>query len=211
MNIIQILPGITDVIIAYILGSIPTAYLMGRIRKGVDIRTIGSRNMGTMNVMYQVGFWEGMLVLAIVIGKGALGVYIAQLLTGNSMVLSLICGVVVVLGHAFPVFLKFRGGKGGATCIGVLARLLPLATLIYLGVFLLLFALTKFATLSYAIAFIIFPLVAWLYYHDTVLIVYSIAILVIPGLLYIPRIKEMYSKGGSWRRVLLRKNIKDRL
>jgi len=211
MNIIQILPGITDVIIAYILGSIPTAYLMGRIRKGVDIRTIGSRNMGTMNVMYQVGFWEGMLVLAIDIGKGALAVYISQLLTGNSMVLSLICGVVVVLGHAFPVFLKFRGGKGGATCIGVLARLLPLATLIYLGVFLLLFALTKFATLSYAIAFIIFPLVAWLYYHDTVLIVYSIAILVIPGLLYIPRIKEMYSKGGSWRRVLLRKNIKDRL
>jgi len=211
MNIIQILPGITDVIIAYILGSIPTAYLMGRIRKGVDIRTIGSRNMGTMNVMYQVGFWEGMLVLAIDIGKGALAVYISQLLTGNNMVLSLICGVVVVLGHAFPVFLKFRGGKGGATCIGVLARLLPLATLIYLGVFLLLFALTKFATLSYAIAFIIFPLVAWLYYHDTVLIVYSIAILVIPGLLYIPRIKEMYSKGGSWRRVLLRKNIKDRL
>jgi len=211
MDILQSLQGITAVIIAYILGSIPTAYLMGRIRKGVDIRTIGSHNMGTMNVMYQVGFWEGMLVLAIDIGKGALAVYISQLLTGNNMVLSLICGIVVVLGHAFPVFLKFRGGKGGATCIGVLVRLLPLATLIYLGVFLLLFALTKFATLSYAIAFIIFPLVAWLYYHDTVLIVYSVAILVIPGLLYIPRIKEMYSKGGSWRRVLLRKNIKDRL
>ena len=157
MNMTQLLPGIAAIVIAYLLGSFPAAYLMGKIRKGVDIRQIGSHNMGTMNTIYQVGFWPGILVLAIDIGKGALAVYISQLLTGNNIVFSLICGAVVVLGHAFPVFLKFKGGKGGATCIGVLARLLPLGTLIYLGVFLLLLAITRFATLSYAISFIVFP------------------------------------------------------
>jgi len=211
MNMTQILPGIAAILIAYLLGSIPTAYLMGKIRKDVDIRQIGSHNMGTMNVMYQVGFWEGLLVLAIDICKGVLAVYVAQILTGFDVVFSLICGAVVVLGHAFPVFLKFHGGKGGATCIGVLIRLLPLATLIYLGIFLILLAITRFATLSYAISFIVFPLVAWLYYHDPVLIIYSVAILIIPGLLYIPRIKEMYARGGTWKRVFMRKNLKDRL
>ena len=211
MNMTQLAPGIAAILIAYLLGSIPTAYLMGKTKRGIDIRQVGSHNMGTMNVMYQVGFWEGLLVLAIDIGKGALAVYISQLLTGNHIVFSLICGAVVVLGHAFPVFLKFHGGKGGATCIGVLVRLIPLATLIYLGVFLILLAVTRFATLSYAISFIVFPLVAWLYYHDPILIIYSVAILIIPGFLYIPRIKEMYAKGGTWKRVFMRKSIKDRL
>jgi glycerol-3-phosphate acyltransferase PlsY len=199
------------VVISYLIGSIPTAYIMGRLRKGIDIRQVGSRNMGTMNIMYQVGFWEGILVLAIDIGKGALAVYIAQLLAGYSSPVCLLCGIVVVIGHAFPVFLKFRGGKGGATCIGVLVRLIPFASLLYLGAFLVLLAITRFATLSYSIAFIVFPLVAWLYYNDMTLIIYSIAILIIPGLLYIPRIKEMYAKGGNWKRVFVRKNLKDRL
>ena len=205
-----VLPAIT-LVMSYLLGSIPTAFIMGKLRKGIDIRQVGSHNMGTMNVMYHIGFWEGLLVLVIDIGKGALAVYISQLLLGHDTPWRFAAGAVVVLGHAFPVFLKFRGGKGGATCIGVLVRLIPFASLIYLAVFLIFFAITKYATLSYAIAFVVFPLVAWLYYDSTILIVYSIAILIIPGLLYIPRIKEMYQKGGSWKRVFVRKGVKDRL
>jgi glycerol-3-phosphate acyltransferase PlsY len=210
MSVESILLPIAAFICSYLLGSIPAAYLVARIRKGVDIRTVGSRNMGTMNVMYQVGFAYGLLVLVIDIGKGALAVLIAQWL-GLPQIIQLFAGAIVVLGHVFPVFLKFRGGKGGATCIGVLAALIPWAALAYLVLFLILLRLTRFATLSYGLTFICFPIIAAFVYHDTTLVIYSLLILLIPGLLYIPRIKEMYAKGGSWRRVLLRSNLKDRL
>jgi glycerol-3-phosphate acyltransferase PlsY len=211
----DILIIILVLIAGYIIGSLPTAFLMARFRKGVDIRDIGSRNMGAMNVFYKIGFAEGITVLIVDMGKGALAVAIAYLLRSQfefPLLIQLLTGVAVILGHAFPVFLKFRGGKGGATCIGVLAFLIPWACPFYLGIFLLLLAITRFPTLSYGIAFITFPLVAWLVYHSTPLIIFSVVILLVPLLMYIPRLKEMYSNaGGSWQRVFMRRNLKDRL
>jgi glycerol-3-phosphate acyltransferase PlsY len=211
----DILIIILVLIAGYIIGSLPTAFLMARFRKGVDIRDIGSRNMGAMNVFYKIGFAEGITVLIVDMGKGALAVAIAYLLRSQfefPLLIQLLTGVAVILGHAFPVFLKFRGGKGGATCIGVLAFLIPWACPFYLGIFLLLLAITRFPTLSYGIAFITFPLVAWLVYHSTPLIIFSVVILLVPLLMYIPRLKEMYSNaGGSWQRVFMRRSLKDRL
>ena len=207
-----------SLIIAYILGSLPSAYLVGRFRKGVDIRTVGSRNMGAMNTFYRVGFWYGMIVLILDIGKGAAAVAIAGVLTGLGnpsefllLLTQLLAGGVVVIGHAYPVFLKFKGGKGGATCIGVLACLMPWGAPLYLGLFLLMLLITRFPTLSYAVAFFCFPFLGWLIYHNGALVIYSVAILLIPGLLYIPRIREMRSKSGSWKHLFLRRNLKDRL
>lgn len=207
-----------SLVIAYLLGSIPSAYMVGRFRKGVDIRKVGSRNMGAMNTFYRVGFWYGILVLVLDIGKGAAAVAIAGALMRLAvptdfllLLIQLIAGVVVVLGHAYPVFLKFKGGKGGATCIGVLACLMPWGAPVYLGLFLLLLVITRFPTLSYAVAFLCFPFLGWLVYHSGALIIYSVAILLIPGLLYIPRIKEMRSKSGGWKHLFLRRNLKDRL
>ena len=105
---------------AYLLGSIPTAYIIGKFRKGTDIREVGSKNMGAMNVIYNVGFWWGALVLAIDIGKGVIAMFIAKVLNIPELAYYA-TGVVVILGHNFPVFLKFRGGKGGATAVGVLS------------------------------------------------------------------------------------------
>ena len=207
-----------SLIIAYLLGSFPSAYIIGRFRKGVDIRTVGSRNMGAMNTFYRVGFWYGILVLVLDIGKGAAAVAIAGALMrlGNPtdfllLLIQLIAGVIVVLGHAFPVFLKFKGGKGGATCIGVLVCLMPWGVPAYLGLFLLMLLITRFPTLSYAVAFLCFPFLGWLVYHSGALVIFSVAILLIPGLLYIPRIKEMRSKSGSWKHLFFRRNLKDRL
>ncbi|MFC1915508.1 glycerol-3-phosphate acyltransferase [Chloroflexota bacterium] len=101
----QILFIIIAIICAYLIGSFPSGYIMGRLRKGIDIRDVGSRSMGAMNVFYKVGFAEGLLVLAIDIGKGAAAVAIARWL-GVPMVAQLCAGAAAVIGHAFPVFLK---------------------------------------------------------------------------------------------------------
>ncbi|HET6477624.1 MAG TPA: glycerol-3-phosphate acyltransferase [Dehalococcoidales bacterium] len=201
---------IVAIVCAYVIGSIPSAYIMGRLRKGVDIRQIGSRSMGAMNVFYQIGFVEGLTVLAVDIGKGMAVVALARWL-GVPLYAQLLAAAAVVVGHAYTVFLKFRGGRGGATCIGILVYLMPWGLPLYAAIFGLSLLLTRYPTLSYSLAFLCFPFVAWLKYHSVEFIVFSIGILLIPGIKYIPRIKEMRSSGGSWRHVLLRRNLKDRL
>lgn len=206
-----------SIIISYLLGSIPSAYLAGKIGRNVDIRNVGSRNMGAMNTFYSIGLWAGLAVLTIDIGKGTLAIYITELIFGidnqPTTLMQYISGIVVVLGHNFPVWLKFRGGKGGATCIGVLARLIPWGCPYYLAVFLILLTVTKFPTLSYSIAFITFPIAAVFYYPESLpwLPIYSVLILLLPGALYIPRLKEIYQKSGGIKRMFKRSSLKERI
>ncbi len=194
---------------AYLLGSIPSAYLIGRIRKGIDIRKVGSHNMGAMNTFYNVGFFSGLLVLVMDIGKGAAAVALARWL-GVSFEMELVAGVFAVIGHNLPVWLKFHGGKGGAPLIGVFFFLMPWGIPIgfgFLGVFM---ALTRFPTLSYGLALLCYPFVAWLIYHNGSYVLFTCLTLLIPYLRYIPRVIEMRRKGGSWKHVVLRHNLKDR-
>ena len=197
-------------ICAYLIGSFPSAYLMARLRRGIDIRGVGSKNVGAMNVFYKVGFAEGLLVLAMDIGKGAAAVALARWL-GVPVIAELFAGIAAVIGHSFPVWLKFRGGKGGATIIGILIFLMPWGIPFYAAIFGLTLLVTRFPTFSYSVAFLCFPFVAWLIYHSGALVAFSLGILLLPMIKYIPRIKEMHSTGGSWRHVLLRRNLKDRL
>ena len=197
-------------ICAYLIGSFPSAYIAGRLGKGIDIRQVGTRNMGAMNVFYQIGFIAGLLVLTVDIGKGAAAVALAHWL-GVPMIAELLAGAVVVIGHSFPVWLKFRGGRGGATCIGVLIFLMPWGIPFYLVIFGVGLLLTRYPTLSYSVAFLCFPFIAWLIYHSGALVAFSIGILLLPVIKYIPRIKEMRTTAGSWRHVFLRRNLKDRL
>ena len=198
------------IIIAYLLGSIPSAYIIGRMRKGTDIRETGTRNMGAMNVFYTVGFWWGLLVLITDVGKGAAAMGIAMAL-GVSELVQFIVGATAVLGHAFPVFLRFRGGKGGATCIGVLSVLMPWGFPISFGVFCVILLITRFPTLSYSVSLLTFPSVGWLIYERWVLVVYSVVLLLFPLIRYIPRIKEIRDKAGNWGRFFRRKSLGDRL
>ncbi|MCX5992683.1 MAG: glycerol-3-phosphate acyltransferase [Chloroflexi bacterium] len=229
-----VLAFVISAIISYLLGCIPSAYMVGRAFKGVDIRQIGSHNMGAMNTFYTIGFWPGMLVLAIDVSKGMLALTLSYLtamfllVPANLVVpVEMVSGVFVIAGHNFPVFLKFKGGKGGATAIGILAFLLawvnwvdigsvklplPLGDLIYLGLFLLLMLITRWPTGSYAISFIAFWLIAWFVYQDTGLFIYAIFITAVPVLMYIPRIKEIWAKSGkNLIRGIFRRNLKDRL
>ncbi|AKG53676.1 acyl-phosphate:glycerol-3-phosphate O-acyltransferase PlsY [Dehalogenimonas sp. WBC-2] len=205
----QTLAIILALLAAYIVGSFPLAYLIGRWIKGFDIRKVGSHNMGTMNTFYQVGFWPGMLVLAADIGKGALAVAIARALETPQLV-ELAAGLVAVLGHVFPVWLKFKGGKGGATCIGILAFLMPWGIPFYVAAFGIFLLITRFPTLSYSVAFVSFGFIAWLVYHSPLYIIYTVVLLLIPGLQYIMRAKQIGERSTSFRDAVFRKSIRDR-
>jgi glycerol-3-phosphate acyltransferase PlsY len=100
-----------SLVLGYLIGSFPSAYVVARLRKGIDIRQVGSRNMGAMNVFYSVGFGYGILVLALDIGKGAAAVAIARAM-GTPDLIQLLAGLAAVVGHNFPVFLNFKGGRG---------------------------------------------------------------------------------------------------
>jgi glycerol-3-phosphate acyltransferase PlsY len=199
------------VVCAYFIGSLPFAYIVTKYRKGIDIRTVGSHNLGAMNVFYTVGFWWGLVVLLLDIAKGAAPVALARLI-GAPRLGEFAAGMAAVLGHSYPIFLNFKGGKGGATSIGVLSFLMPWGLAIGLAVFGLFLLITHFPTLSYTIGLATFLFSAWFIYHSWQFLVFTCVLLLIPAIRYIPRVKEMYAKsGGKISRLLYRKNLKDRL
>jgi len=216
---------ISDIIIAivigYLLGSIPSAYLAGRLRKGVDIREVGSKNMGAMNVFYQVGPMEAVLVTLADLGKGVGAILLVRWVSGDLLISSFdfltgLAGTAAIMGHIFPIFLKFRGGKGAATAIGVLIFLMPWAVPFLFIVFAIALFVTRNPTFSYSLLLIVFPFVAGFIYVDRygeplALVFYSIGLGVFLGLQYIPRLKEMHDKtGGNWRKVIKRRSLKER-
>jgi glycerol-3-phosphate acyltransferase PlsY len=216
---------ISDIVIAivigYFLGSIPSAYLAGRLRKGIDIREVGSKNMGAMNVFYQVGRMEAVLVTLVDLGKGIGAILLMRWLLDiplNSTFdfLTGLTAVAAIIGHIFPVFLKFRGGKGAATAIGALIFLMPWAVPFLFIVFAITLLITRNPTFSYSLLLIVFPFVAGFIYVDhygepLALVFFSIGLGVFLGLQYIPRLKEMHCKtGGDWRKVIRRRSLKER-
>lgn len=202
---------VITIISAYLLGSIPSAYLAGRLKKGIDIRQVGSKNMGALNVYYEVGLKEAIVVLLVDVGKGIGAILLARWLE-VSLTGQLLAGLTAVIGHTFPVFLKFRGGKGGATTLAILLFVMPKAIPFFIVTALIALITTRNFTFCYGVAFIIFPFVAWQIYHSQPLIFFSIGLPLLVGVNYMPRFKEMYMKtGGSWHKVVKRSSTKERL
>jgi glycerol-3-phosphate acyltransferase PlsY len=200
------------IICGYLIGSIPSAYIAGRLRKGIDIRTVGSKNMGAMNVYYEVGLIPAVFVLLADVSKGIAAILIARYLLDVPLLFELLTGFAAVIGHTFPIFLKFRGGKGGATTFAILLFLMPKAIPFWFVTCLVALLTTHNFTFCYSIAFICFPLVAWLVYHSSPLVYFSIGLPIFVGINYIPRFKEMHTKTeGSWRKVINRGSLKERL
>ena len=169
----MILNTVVAIIIGYLLGSIPSAYIAGRLKKGVDIRKVGGGNMGALNVIREIGWHAGSLVLFADIGKGILAVLIAKWLN-LSLPWVLVAGFAAVVGHNWPIFLKFRGGKGGATLMGVLLALVPLEFLSAFGITAIVVIITSNPALGMAIGVIFVPLFAWWYNGSGTLIGYTI-------------------------------------
>jgi acyl phosphate:glycerol-3-phosphate acyltransferase len=159
------------VLAAYLLGSIPTGYLVARAR-GVDIRSVGSGNIGATNVFRILGTTAGILVLLADAAKGWLAVwFVAKVFAGWEHVAAdstallwfkLGAGVAAILGHNYTCWLRFKGGKGIATSAGVLVGLVPLALLVVLGVWIVVFALSRYVSLASICAAAALPFVTWL-------------------------------------------------
>ncbi len=197
----DMLLGILSIIIGYLLGSIPTAYIVARMRKGVDIRNVGSRNMGGANVMREIGTPEGIFVGLIDIAKGAVAILIAQTLNISELWV-FGAGFAALVGHNFPVFAGFRGGKGSATVIGIFLVLAPLSMLVTLVIVAIPFFTTrKFsAAILIGIAlvvvgFALLPLFIWLFEGSLMLVRYVLAIGIFMLFRNLSGIKQVLAKG----------------
>jgi len=164
-----------SVVIGYLLGSIPSAYIAARLKKGMDIRQIGGGNMGALNVMREVSAVTGYLVFAADVAKGALAVAVGKWL-GIPQVWVLVTGFAAIAGHNWPVFLRFRGGRGGAAAMGVFLVLVPREFGLSFGVTAIAVILTSNPALGQLLGLVFLPLFIWLISGSGMLVSYSAAV-----------------------------------
>ena len=148
---------IPAILFGYAVGSLPIGYLVAQSAGGIDLRRVGSGNVGATNVYRAAGLTTAIAVMLADIGKGAAAVLLAG---GGSYAVA--AGVAAVIGHIYPVWLKFRGGKGVATASGVFGVLTPIPTLVAVVAFTAVVARTRFVSLGSIVATIVLPIVEWL-------------------------------------------------
>jgi glycerol-3-phosphate acyltransferase PlsY len=162
---VELLQLVVVVIIAYLLGSIPFGYLIVRRKEGADIRKTGSGGTGATNVSRRAGKAAGVITLVLDALKGSVAVLIARVVVGPSLAANWIvaaAAIGVIVGHIFPVWLGFRGGKGVATGVGVFLILAPIALLCAGVLFVAIVWFTRFVSLGSIVAAATIPLFVWL-------------------------------------------------
>jgi len=150
---------------AYLVGAIPFGWLLVKWKTGRDVRSAGSGNIGATNVLRTTGRALGVLTLALDIAKGYFAVWLAGRLTGGSAAWMSVAALAVMAGHAYPVFLKFRGGKAVASFVGAFLCLAPLPLLVVLALFVLVVAKTRYISLGSIIAAVALPFAVWFVAH----------------------------------------------
>jgi len=161
------MPGWLSIIVAiaagYLLGSIPTSYWYGRLR-GVDLRTVGSGNLGATNVQRVFGTVPGVAVLAVDVLKGVAAAWFLARMTPypHSDWIRVGCGLAAVIGHSFSPFVSFRGGKSVATTYGMLLALAPFSTIVVFLALVAVVGATRYISAGSLTSAVLFPLVIWL-------------------------------------------------
>ena len=173
------------IFVSYIIGSFPTAVWVGKIFHNIDIREHGSRNAGATNTFRVLGNKWGWIVLFVDIGKGYLAASLPFFLNSlyygfkdEVLILQLIASLCAVVGHVFPVFANFRGGKGVATTLGIILAINLDTALISLAIFLIVFLMTQYVSLGAIIASILFPFISFFAMHEDarIMIIFSILV-----------------------------------
>ncbi|MFN2395902.1 MAG: glycerol-3-phosphate 1-O-acyltransferase PlsY [Bacteroidales bacterium] len=204
---------------AYLLGSIPTSVWFGKIFYNTDLREHGSGNAGATNALRVFGNRAGALILILDALKGFTAVYLSRFFpeasftsANNVVIYQLILGSMALLGHVFPLFAGFRGGKGIATLVGIVIALFPQAVLICLAVFLLAFLPTRYVSLGSITAAITFPIaVIFILQSDLIAeIIFSLAVAVFVPLTHHKNIRRLI-KGQENKLQFRKKGIASEL
>jgi glycerol-3-phosphate acyltransferase PlsY len=160
VNMVDVAAVSKVVVIAYLIGSIPFALVLARRWGAVDLRLVGSGNLGAANVLRASGVRVGLVVAALDVGKGAASVIVADYLAGSATAAAA-AGFAAIVGHIYPVWLRFRGGKGVATACGVFSVLTPMAIPPVLALFIITVWLTKYISLGSMLASVALPPIAY--------------------------------------------------
>lgn len=208
MNVLSITAHGSIFVVAYLLGSIPFGFLIVKLREGRDIRAIGSGNIGAANVTRTAGPGAGVLTLLLDAAKGYLAVWLAARLTEENITWMVTAGLAAMIGHLFPVWLRFRGGRGVATAVGVFLPICSTAVLAALVIWLLVLAFWRYVSLGSIAAAAALPLLVYLLYapgHAPPLTV-SISTTLAAGLIIVrhrPNIERLIA--GTEQRFTLRR------
>ncbi|MFA5164433.1 MAG: glycerol-3-phosphate 1-O-acyltransferase PlsY [Candidatus Omnitrophota bacterium] len=191
------MPLIISLFTCYLIGSIPTSFLVGKYLKGIDIREHGSGNVGATNTARIVGKGWGLLVLAVDILKGLICVtLVAKLFMRwgvpvDANVYPLILGSLAITGHIWPVFLGFKGGKGIATSSGVFIGVAPKVLLIALIIWIIIFIWKRYVSLASIISAVSIPLMASFMAYPSAFVIISSAICAVTVYKHYPNIKRL--------------------
>ena len=175
------------IVIAYILGSIPNALWIGKVFRGIDIREHGSKNTGSTNAARVLGAKLGILTLILDISKGAIPVALSffmkadllENMTGISSLDPIMVGIFAIIGHSFSLFMKFKGGKAVATTVGVFTVLVPKALLLAAVVFFVIFAVTRYVSVSSITSAISLPIFIFFLYWDVPYTIFGVIIAIL--------------------------------
>ncbi len=204
MIVNEIVTGIIVIIIGYLLGSIPSAYIAVRLATGKDIRQLGGGNVGGLNVFREVGFRAAAGVAIVDLGKGMAAVAIAHWLLHLLPLYVLLAGLAAVLGHNWMVWLKFSGGKGMGPAMGALFIVMPLygywpGLPIFFGIIALPFIITRNVALSMSIGLVSLPFIAWLGMHSGLFVIWSMVLGIIIVIRFLPTAMRAWAETGNKR------------
>ncbi len=194
--------GVIAVIIAYLLGSFPSAYLITRLATGKDIRKLGGGNAGASNVYREIGLRAAIPVAILDIGKGAAAVAVAELVLAAPQPFLALAGLAAVAGHICSVYLKFSGGDGVSAAIGVLALMMTKELVIVLGIMLVLTVITRNPVLSLNTGFVSLPVSGWFVEKSWLAVIFSVLLLVMMLLHFLPTAKAALAQAGNKEKLL---------
>jgi glycerol-3-phosphate acyltransferase PlsY len=163
--------GLLAVVVAFLVGGIPFGYLLVRWKTGEDVREKGSGNIGATNVLRTTGRAIAVTTLLLDIGKGVFAVWLADKLSDGSPLWMSLAALAVMAGHAYPVFLKFQGGKAVASFIGAFLYLTPIPMIAALLLFVIVVAATRQISMGSIVAAGALPLAAWMIEHPPLVVV----------------------------------------
>jgi len=190
---------IIAIVLAYLIGSIPSSVWIGKLFYGVDVRNHESGNAGATNTIRVLGAKAGIPVLLFDVFKGWFAIHIsdflgAELLSHEQLInYQMALGISALIGHVFPIYVRFKGGKGIATLVGITIALFPYPLLVVIGLFIVVFIITEYVSLGSIVCALAFPFIVIFIFHITYpsLVIFSIAIAVFIPITHQKNIKRL--------------------